>query len=112
MQKILVSAFLFITFISCQKESAVGPFNFEKDTPEWLKEKIDALSTDHVNYGAKVYRYEWSGQRIYYILIPIKSCAFCDLYDPQGDKVIITGDELSDFIENRKNEVLVWEWDP
>ena len=34
---IFISSFLFIAFLSCQKDNAVEPFSYERDTPVWLK---------------------------------------------------------------------------
>src|SRR4030042_2776752 len=107
MFKIIFISSLFITFMSCQKDNSVELFNYERDTPVWLKEKIDSMSTNHYYYGTKVYRYEWNGEFTYHIMIPISSCAYCELYDQDGNKIQITDDDLfSDFQQNRRNEIL------
>jgi len=108
---IFISSFLVITFMSCQKDNSVEPFNFERDTPVWLKEKIDSMSTNHEYYGTKVYRYEWNEKFTYHIMITISSCAYCELFDQSGTKIQITNDAMfSDFQRNRKNEIIIWEW--
>lgn len=108
---ILISSFLFITFISCQKDNAADPFHYESDAPLWLKIKIESISEDHNYYGSEIYRYEWNEKFIYHIMIPTSSCAFCVLYYHNGDKVQLADGEFSDFLENKKNEVLIWEWE-
>jgi len=105
---IFLSSFLFIAFLSCQ--NSVESFNYEKDTPQWLKVKIDSLAVNPDYFGTKVYRYEWNSKFTYYIMIPISSCAYCEVYDKNGIKIQFVNDEMfSDFIKNKKNEVLVWE---
>ena len=108
---IFISSFLFFTILSCQKDNSVEPFNYERDTPVWLKEKIDSMSINHDYFGSKVYRYKWNNNYTFYIMIPISSCAYCDVYDQNGNKIKFTNDTMfNDFVNNKKNEVLVWEW--
>ncbi|MGE5812370.1 MAG: hypothetical protein ACM339_12760 [Ignavibacteria bacterium] len=107
---IFISSLLSIAFLSCQKNSLVEPFNYERDTPLWLKEKIDYMSTNHDYFGSKIYRYKWNEKYVYHIMIPISSCAYCELYDQDGIKIQFNDDSFSDFLENKKDEVLVWEW--
>ena len=109
---IYISFFLLISTIGCVKENSVEPFNFDKDTPTWLKNKIDSISTDMQYYGTKVFRYDWNKSYVYHIMIPISSCAYCELYDSRGNKILPMNDKLfQDFLNHKKNEVLVWEWD-
>ena len=97
--------------VCCQEESSTEPFNYEKDTPIWLKTKIDSLSTNESNVGTMVYRYEWVNETIYYIFIPANSCQYCFLFDENGKKIQFNNSqELIDFENNRKNEILIWEW--
>ena len=102
---ILVSLFV---LTSCQKENTVQTFNPVKDTPAWLKVKIDSMETDPSYSGAIVYRYEWQKQFIYHIMIPISSCAYCELYLHDGSKVQPSESSLSDFLKNRTNEIIIW----
>ena len=110
---ILISgAFLSFIFINCHNNIGSEPFNFEKETPEWLKEKISIMSTDTTYYYAKtrVYRYEWDESFVYHIFIPISSCVYCKLYDQDGKQVQINNDVmLQDFLKNRRDGVLLWE---
>jgi len=112
LKMMLISFVLFLLFLSCQNINVVEPFNFERDTPEWLKTKIDTMSNHTDYYGTSVFRYEWNEDFIYHIMIPISSCAFCELYYENGNRTNIVSDVLfTDFVNNRKNETLVWERD-
>lgn len=105
---IFLSSFLFLAFLSCQ--NSVQPFNYEKDTPQWLKEKIDSMSVNPDYFMSQVYRYEWKDKYVYHIMIPISSCAYCELYEEDGSKIQFANDAMfSDFLMNKKNKVLVWE---
>ena len=37
---IFISSFLLLAFISCNKGDITQPYDYERDTPEWLKENI------------------------------------------------------------------------
>ncbi len=105
---VIIAAILSLPLISCQVENSV---NYEKDTPVWLKAKIDSMANDLEYYGTKVYRYQWHRSFVYQIEIPISSCAYCELYDEYGEKIqFFTDIMIQDFLRNMKNEVLIWEW--
>lgn len=111
MRHFFVISFILLTFIGCELEDVTLPFNFERDTPVWLKEKVYSMSIGQDYYGVKVFRFEWKSKYFYHIMIPISSCAYCELYDENGNKVNFTSDQMfQDFLINKKNEVLVWEW--
>ena len=103
-----ISTFLIITLISCS--NSVEPFNYERDTPQWLKLKIDSLDAEPNYAGTIVYRYEWHTQFVYHISIPISSCMYCLVYEHNGDLINI-GDSntVNDFHNNKKNQVIVWQ---
>ncbi len=107
---IFISVLLFAAFVGCQKNNAVEPFNYERDTPLWLKVKIDSMSTNQEYFGTEVYRYEWNGKFVYHITSIINSCMFCDVFDQNGNKIQLTSEDVLDFQQNKKNEVLVWRW--
>ncbi len=54
--------FLLLLFFSlrCQDLGVVS-FDFERDAPQWLKAKIETMSTQRYYVGARVYRHEWKG---------------------------------------------------
>jgi hypothetical protein len=111
MKKItFASLLLFLTFAGCGSDKI---FNYEKDTPEWLKTKIDSVTTSNPKYysGTKVFRYEWNKQYVYHFSIPLSSCVYCELYDQEGRKIQFTDNAMtSDFEQNKINKVLVWDW--
>ncbi len=106
-RSILILSFLSLLLANCHTE-IVGIFVCEKDTPVWLKAKIEP--TDAL-YGTRVYRYEWRGESVYYIENPISSCAYCELYDQDGAKIQLTDDPaFQDFLMNSENRTLICEW--
>ena len=110
--KKIIYLFLFfvIIFIGC---SNIEIFNYEKDAPEWLKVKIDSVTTTNPKYygGMKVFRYEWNNQFVYHFSIPASSCVYCEVYEQNGKKIQFTNKEvISDFEQNKMNKVLVWDW--
>ncbi|NWG28668.1 MAG: hypothetical protein HXY48_09060 [Ignavibacteriaceae bacterium] len=101
---------MFSILIGCSNKET---FNYKRDSPEWLKAKIDSVTTTNPKYyGAmKVFRYEWKEQYIYHFWIPASSCAYCEVYDQNGLKIQLTEDtERTDFQNNKSNKVLVWDW--
>lgn len=111
LKAILIPLLILACITGCKRETSVEPFNYERDTPTWLKEKINAYSQNKDYFGTKVFRYEWKSSTVYYFAIPISSCAFCDVYNANGIKIFFSSDQMiQDFLDNRKNEVLVWEW--
>jgi len=107
---ILVSAFLISLLLAgCDAGSTSEPFDYGRDTPAWLKAKIDSIAAIPDHFGITVYRYEWSGEFVYHVESLVSSCAYCELYDQDGVKLQFTDEEtFQDFLENKKNEVVVW----
>ena len=106
---LIIFSFLMIVFIGCN--NSVEPFNYERDTPAWLKVKIDSMSTNQLYHTSKVYRNTWHNSYTYYIFNPWSSCVYCELYYDNGDKIIFTDDEMiQDYMNNRKDEIIIWEW--
>ena len=98
--------------VSCKKDSGVEPFDYARDTPLWLKEKITVMSNDTTHFYAmtKVYRYQWNAVFIYHISIPLSSCMYCELYDQNGNRMQISNDVmLQHFLGTRTGEILIWE---
>lgn len=106
---ILISALIILFITGCKKDNSVEPFNYERDTPQWLKEKIETFKKDPMSRDKVVYRYEWNGKFIYDIYSAASSCMFCEVYEQNGNKVQFTTEAmLQDYIKNRKNEIIVW----
>lgn len=112
---IILSAFIFFAIVCCQEENSTQPFNYEKDTPIWLKVKIDSLITTDNNddfVGMEVYRYIWDGEYVYDIYIPTYVCRYCLLYDKNGIKISFSSSQdMIDFEETRRNKIVIWKWE-
>ena len=106
---IFITSFVILSFLGC--ENTNEPFNYERDTPVWLKEKINNISSNQEYWGTIVYRYELNKKYYYHIMIPISSCGYCELFDENGDKILFGDDEFSKFLQDKKNELIIWEWD-
>jgi len=114
LRRIILLSALFLTIIlfRCSMGGGTETFNFEKDTPVWLKEKISTISNFTGNYydWTRVYRYEWNKSFIYLFSIPLSSCTYCELYHQDGNKVTAFNDSLlQDILQTRKGEILIWE---
>jgi hypothetical protein len=110
----IIFSFLLFILYNCQINNDISdPYDYEKDTPTWLKSKIDTISNStNFYFGTKVYRYTYERSYIYYIMVPLSSCVYCELYNQNGDKIHFRNDdEFEDFINKRRNEVLIWEWE-
>jgi hypothetical protein len=103
---------VFLVLVGCSNDNGQEPFDFARDTPAWLKQKIAVMSTDTTRFYArtKVYRYNWHAEFVYHISIPLSSCMYCEIYDQPGNRIQITNDAvLQDFLNTRTDEVVVWE---
>ena len=93
--------------LNCQKDTS--PIT-NMDTPEWLNSYIENIQDNPDYFGTKIYRYEWKENFVYHIMIPISSCAYCEVYNQSGTKIEFNNDTtFQDFLNNKKNEVIVWE---
>ena len=103
---LLLVFFTLFLITGCQKDTS--PIII---TPDWLNRYIADIQDNPEYYGTKIYRYEWKEKIVYHVMIPISSCAYCDVYDQRGSKIKFKDDAaFQDFINNKKNEVVVWEW--
>lgn len=72
---------------------------------------IKNIQDDNYYAGAIIYRREWRVQYDYHLMIPLSSCAYCDVYDQNGKKVVWRDWPLmDDYLRNRKNEQVIWGW--
>ncbi len=106
-----LSIFLFIIVFlclsSCIKDTS--PIT-TSDTPDWLNNYIENIKDDPSYFGTTIYRYSWKGNFVYHIMIPISSCAYCETYYFSGEKIVFANNMFQDFMNNKKNEFIVWEW--
>jgi hypothetical protein len=109
---IISCIFISIVLISCNLYSGSETFDFDRDTPAWLKAKLDSISNfaDHYYDWTRVYRYDWNESFVYHFSVPLSSCIYCELYDHDGNKVTAIKDSLlQDILKTRNGEVLIWE---
>jgi hypothetical protein len=57
---------------------------------------------------AVVYAYEWDNEYYYLISNGLSSCAMCEFYNYQGEKVAWTDEKIADFQKNAKRIKVVW----
>ena len=108
MRKVCVIFSILFFLLYCSDDNILG-FDFERDTPGWLKTKIDSMSADPMYVASKVYRYEYNGSFVYHIRIGISSCIYCELYNQKGHKITFNSDEeFQDFLNKKKNEIIIW----
>ena len=105
--KIFLFIIVFYNLCSCIKDTS--PIS-TGDTPDWLNNYIENIQDNPDYFGTIIYRYNWKGNFIYHIMIPISSCAYCEVYYHSGEKIVFENNMLQDFMNNKKNEVIVWEW--
>ncbi|WP_276498415.1 DUF6970 domain-containing protein [Pontibacter litorisediminis] len=106
-----------ITVTACSPGSSSTAAAATQENPSWLTKLIGELKLEEPsNPPAKIYRYTYLGQEVYYL-----TGRCCDvpgqLFDAQGNILCepdggITGrgdGRCPDFFEQRHNETLVWE---
>jgi hypothetical protein len=102
-----ISGLISLLLLGCSE--VVGPFDCATDTPDWLKTKLESLSSGY--WGTTVYRYEWRGEPVYHFEVPVSSCAYCELYGQDGERLQFADQgEFEDFLANKENETLICEW--
>lgn len=100
---------ILLFFVACQ-DKGVEPFSYESDTPIWLKIKIEHMSINKEYGGTTIIRYEWKGDYIFDIIIPISSCGLCEVYDKSGKTIDWQINSSQDYLDNRKSPTLVWKY--
>ena len=110
--RISIAVIFLSAFVASCRNHSTEPFDYTKDTPAWLKDKVTLMSSDTAKFYAKttVYRYSWHSDYVYYISIPLSSCMYCEVYDQTGQKLKFSSDAmLQDFLNNRSDEIIVWQ---
>jgi hypothetical protein len=104
MKKLTLYILFILLVCDCKKETT-------NDRPlKWLDEKIQKMENDIYYAGSTLYRYQWDEDFYYEITIPLSSCAYCDVYDENGDKVDWGNADLNDYLENRTDQLLIWSY--
>ena len=101
---LLISLFL---NISCKKDtSPIGTI----ETPDWLLSYIEQIEDDPSYYGAIIYLYRWKDNYYYDVFVGFRSCIVCEVYDYNGEKIVWDNESVLDYVNNRKQVKIVWEW--
>lgn len=99
-----------LIFMGCHNDIAKY-YDFERDTPKWLKEKIDSISTQPYYFGTVVNRYRWNSNYLFEFTIPVSSCMFCAIYYYDGTKNKFPDNQsLQNYIDTRTDRILVWKY--
>lgn len=109
--KIILAVTLIAQTNTCKKDNA------KINAPDCVLAKIESIKKEDVwNPPAKVYEYEYKGQKVYYI--PSRCCDIPSILYNSNCQAICSPDggftgkgdgKCSDFFETRKNERLVWQ---
>lgn len=110
LKTLFTACFLIVLFSGCLDDHALNPGHSEQKIPAWLQERISEISTDQSYSYSEVYRYEWEEKNVYHILVPTRSCIFCELYSENGNVLNLSDEEFFDFVEHKKDEILLWKW--
>ena len=108
----ILALIFFLIGSSCSASNSSETYNSNEDTPVWLSEMIDSISSasGHYNDLTKVYRYNWNKSFIYFFSNPLSSCVYCELYDQSGKKMTAANDTLLQYtLKTRDGEILIWE---
>jgi len=109
MFKLIIILFIFQTsMLFSQVDDSVEVFDYTKDVPGWLKEKIKTMSIDEKHYaGTKVFRYQIGGEYVYWINNPWSSCMYCELFYPDG--TALSSESIKEFVKQKDEPLLIWQ---
>lgn len=102
----IIVFFVFILFISCKKSESDEFI----ENPDWLVDFISSIENDKSYEYDKIYRHNWKKQHYYHFFKYYSSCIYCKVYDYEGRLVDWSNEDIDDYQENRRNEVLIWEY--
>ncbi len=102
MKKLFLFLLALLIFCTCEKQSS------DNRNPEWLDELILEMEGNPYYFGSYISRYTWNGDFFYEITIPVSSCMYCDIYDIDGNRINWQENDINDYLENRKDKVLIW----
>ena len=104
MKKIAFLLLFSLILISCGKDNEEFPAN-----PDWLNKMISQMETANYYAGTTVYAYEWNNEYYYLISIGLSSCAMCEFYNYEGEKITWTEEKIDEFQKNGIRIKVVWE---
>jgi hypothetical protein len=92
-----------LLLISCQKEENPKP-----DVPDWFLPQIEQLESSGQFYGCSITQIMYDNKIYYHLYCGYWSCMYCKLYDNKGKLVEWQQEEFNNFLENKKNETVIW----
>ena len=101
-----VFVFCLIFIVSCSRDYST--LDALAQNPEWLTQLIAEIENEKYYAGAVIYRHQWHSKFYYHLMVPLDSCAYCRAYDTNGNIIEWTNESFQDYLENRKNEVVIW----
>lgn len=97
----LISLVLLLVFLSCHKNEET---NFPTEFPGWLKSKITEVTTDtRLCEITTVTFIEYNGKKYYHLYCMIWSCAYCQLFDEEGNRPDWDNKGWDDFFAKKKD---------
>jgi hypothetical protein len=103
MKKYFLISFLLLLFISCEKEESLNT-----EVPEWLQPELEELEKSGKCYDCSVTRITFENEFYYHLYCGYWSCRYCKLYNKNGKLVDWSDTKFSDFLENEKDETVIW----
>lgn len=105
----------FIIGFSCEKKAQDETSDINvcgTDNPQWIVETIEDISENASYYvGSKLIEYQCSSGYFYYLEVPLSSCAYCTVYDCDGNLVEFDNDfTIGDFTNSIQFQRLIWSW--
>jgi len=102
MKYLLFSSLLLLFLVSCQKEE------LNEEIPEWFYPRIEALENSGECYGCTLTKILYNNSIYYDLYCGYWSCMYCNLYDSNGNLVEWDVDDFNNFLENKKDEEIIW----
>lgn len=105
-----LSLFLYYGCEEEQRNSEEGYIICGVKNPDWFMNLIEEIENDSLYYGGSViYQHKYQNTYFFHLDIPVSSCAYCRLYDCDGNLVEWSSEtEFQDYLDNRTNETIIW----
>jgi hypothetical protein len=99
---------------SCSRGQEGKQVEEDHDFPEWLSTQIREIETlnarDVSIVKIRIYACQWQNQEVYYIYNSFSSCVLCEVYYKNGEKIVFTAEDVTDFFTISKNWKLIYEF--
>lgn len=81
--------------------------------PAWFMELIEEAESKPLYYaGSVIYQHKYKSSYLFHFEIPVSSCAYCKVYDCDGNLIEWSSDEeFTDYLNNRTDETIIWHWE-